>query len=306
MEIKRVGIVGMGLMGVGIARHLASLGINTTILKWTKGPYAEARNTFLNVLHKEVARDKLTETDVVNICSHLIWTDKPENLGECDLVIESIAEGKRVKRDCLRKLDSFIRKDAIVATNTSTLKIGVLAQALSNPSRFIGLHFFNPAHKMTLVEVVVTSKTQSRLRDDAMEFVRRIGKEPVLVHSSPGFIVNRLLVAQMLEAVKLVFGEQLVAEDVVVVDRAMKGINHPMGPFELMDLIGIDVVHAMASNLYAGLKQKHFEAPLLLEHMVEHGYLGRKSGIGFYDYRSDAKNPKPNTVVRELMDEPSE
>jgi len=307
MEIRCVGIVGMGHMGVGIARYLAARGIRVTLLKWTKGSVDEVRRKFCDDLIKDVDRGKLITENMTEIINCLSWTDKPVSLVECDLVIESIAEGKRVKRDCLRKLDKFIRADAIVATNTSTLKIGVLAQAISRPELFIGLHFFNPVHRMALVEVAYTSKTSTDVLHYAVKFVRSIGKEPVVVKSSPGFIVNHLLVAQMLEAIRLVFGPRSVTEDVISVDRAMKlGVNHPLGPFELMDLIGIDVIHAMAGNMYAGLQEKHFEPPLLLEHMVEHGYLGRKSGIGFYNYRPDPKKPEPNTAVRGLMEEPSE
>ncbi len=306
MEIRCVGIVGMGHMGVGIARYLAARGIRVTLLKWTKGSVDEVRQKFEGDLDKEILKGKLSAEEKAKIIDHLSWT-KLVNLVECDLVIESIAEGKRVKRDCLRKIDQFIRAEAIVATNTSTLRIGVLAQATIRPERFIGLHFFNPVHRMALVEVARTSKTSADVLHCAVKFVRQIGKEPVVVNSSSGFIVNRLLVAQMLEAIHLVFAPQPVAADVVAVDRAMKlGANHPLGPFELMDLIGIDVVHAMAGNLYVGLQEKHFEPPLLLEHMVEHGYLGRKSGIGFYNYRSDPKKPEPNTAVFGLMYEPSE
>lgn len=305
MRIRKIGVVGTGLMGTGIAAHLARQDLDVMLLKWTKGSVLHAKEAFLASLEKDVKRGKATAEDLGKIGA-IRWTDKAEDLAGCDLVIESIAEGKRVKRDCFRALDAIVKPEAVFASNTSTLKIGSLAQATKRQSKFFGLHFFNPVARMQLVEVATWSASDPEASAAVLDFVRGIGKTPVVVHSAPGFVVNRLLVAAMLEAIRMAFYEKPRVADIAGIDTCMKlGANHPMGPFELMDLIGVDVIEFMTANLYKGLQREHFSPPVLLEHMVEANFLGRKSGIGFYDY-ADRAGPRVNPQLEELARDPAE
>ena len=303
-QIRSIGIVGTGIMGIGIARCAALCGFNVTIVKWTPGDLMKVRMKFYEGVEKQRADGKLSMQEHMALKTKIAWSANPEDLADRDLVIESIVEDVEAKLDCLATLETHVGPEAILASNTSSIPLDELACALKRPERFVGMHFFNPVAKMRLVEIAGVAATVPSKRERVFEFAERLGKEAVLVPASTGFVVNRLLVAQMLEAIRMAFEGEARGAHVASVDACMRlGVNHPMGPFELMDLIGIDVVCAMAMNLQEGLRAERFSPPVLLERMVERNWLGRKTGIGFYDY-ADRADPRANPGVRELVSGP--
>lgn len=303
MEIRNVGIIGTGVMGTGIARVLAAAGRSVTLVKWTEGTAEAARGRFEQSVMKDVVRGKLTSEEATVLLARIACADASRpGLERCDLVIEAIVEDEAEKLKCFAAIEPSLKQSAILASTTSSLGIEAMAKATGRPRLFLGLHFFNPPTAMKLVELVVTETVDPQCVRAIHAFLAELGKEAVVVQDAPGFVVNRLLVAQFLEAIRLVYGARVA--DIVGVDACMRdGANHRMGPFELMDFIGLDVVLAMAENLQEGLRQQHFSPPTLLEDMVTAGWLGRKSGRGFYDY-ADRKKPKPNPDVLSLVSGP--
>ncbi|HTK60430.1 MAG TPA: 3-hydroxyacyl-CoA dehydrogenase family protein [Candidatus Baltobacteraceae bacterium] len=303
MEIRSVGIVGTGLMGMGIARLVARAGIPVTIVKWSPGPLEDRRAAFIRSIEKERDDKKsVTAEEAARIIHGVQWTLATHPLESCDLVIESIVEDEDQKLDCFRKLDAVMKPDAILATNTSTLDVLELARETSRAPQVLGMHFFNPVALMALVEIAVTDLTDLATAERAFAFASSLGKEPVVVGNAPGFVVNRLLMASCMEAVRMAFEARPRVADIKAVDRCVRlGLAHPKGPFELMDLIGLDVILAMAESLQEGLRNAHYAPPLVLADMVAEGWFGQKSGIGFYDYREDRKNPRPNADIERLL-----
>lgn len=299
MSIRKIGIIGTGLMGTGIARCAALNGFEVTLVKWTAGDPEAARRRFESALDKDVARKKLTEDDAAGIKRRIVWTMSFEPLAACDLIIESVIEDEEVKLSVFKLMDRVAKPDAILATNTSTLLIEDLAAATRRTERVFGLHFFNPVDRMKLVELVVADGTDIAARGDLIEFADALGKTPIVVRSSPGFVVNRALMAFLLENVRMISEPPPVAA-ILGIDRAIElGLGHPMGPFRLMDLIGLDVVLAMSESLCEGLGQR-YAPPRLLERMVDEGFLGRKAGIGFYVY-AGPEDPLPNAKIADLL-----
>jgi 3-hydroxybutyryl-CoA dehydrogenase len=289
MEIRSVGVLGAGQMGLGIAQVAARAGYETIMAKATPGPLDTQRSKVEKQLQKEVERGKLTAADHGALLERLRWTTHLHDLANVDLVIESIVEELPVKRDHLMRLDEVVKEDAIFATNTSTLTVTELAGATNRPARFIGLHFFNPVHAMKLVEVAPGLRTAPETVAACVAFARQLGKSPVVVADSTGYIVNRLLVPYMVDAIRcLERGLGAIAD----IDAAMQnGANHPMGPLALADFIGLDIVLHMASLLQQEYKEARFAPPPLLRRMVLAGWLGRKNGLGFYDYRQTPPAP---------------
>src|SRR5882724_397920 len=281
MEIRSVGVLGAGQMGLGIAQAAARAGFDTIMAKATPGALDPQRAKVEKQLQKDVERGKLTAADHGALLERLRWTTHLHDLADVDLVIESIVEELPVKREHFERLDDVVKDSAIFATNTSTLTVAELAAATDRPERFVGLHFFNPVHAMKLVEVAPALRTSAETVDTCIAFAKKLGKVPVVVSDSTGYIVNRLLVPFMVDAIACYERGLGTIGDV---DAAMQnGANHPMGPLALADFIGLDIVFHMASLLQQEYKESRFAPPALLRRMVIAGWLGRKSGLGFYD-----------------------
>ena len=292
MTISKVGIVGSGLMGSGIAQVVAQMGTPTVLVKATGGEVDSLRDRVEERMAKAVDRGRLEAEVRDTVVANLSYTATLDDLKGCGLVVESIVEDLETKKALFRTLDERLGPEAILASNTSTLSITSLASATGEERRrrFLGCHFFNPPVVMGLVEVVPTVETDPAVVETVRAFLLELGKTPIVVRDSRGFLVNRLLAPYLLDAVRLLErGLGTIAD----FDTAMReAAGMPMGPFELIDYIGIDVVHAMASNLYEEYRSEAFAPPELLNRMLTLGFVGRKGGRGFYDYT--AKPPAPN------------
>jgi 3-hydroxybutyryl-CoA dehydrogenase len=289
--IHKIAILGGGQMGAGIAEAAASRGIEVTMIKATPGPSDKARAGIEKSLNRLAEKGKLKTEDAKGIIGRIHFTDKMEAAADADLFIESIVEDIEVKKKKFAEADKIVKADGILASNTSTLCISEMQKATKRPERFVGLHFFNPATVMKLVEVIPTTTTRPSVTVDVVAFVEHIGKTPVLVKDATGFIVNRLLTPYMCDAIRA-FESGLA--DIPGIDTAMHlGANHPMGPLQLADYIGLDIVCAMAENLHASFKQAYMAPPETLKMLVKHECLGRKTKLGFYDYSHSPAKPNP-------------
>jgi len=278
-------------MGAGIAEAAASRGVEVTMIKATPGPSDKARAGIEKSLNRLAEKGKLTTDQAKAIIGRVHFTDKMDAAADVDLFIESIVEDIEVKKKKFAEADKIVKADGILASNTSTLCISEMQKATKRPERFVGLHFFNPATVMKLVEVIPTATTRPSVTVDVVAFVEHIGKTPVLVKDATGFIVNRLLTPYMCDAIRA-FETGLA--DIPGIDTAMHlGANHPMGPLQLADYIGLDIVCAMAQNLYESFKQDYMAPPETLKMLVKHECLGRKTKLGFYDYSHSPATPNP-------------
>ena len=289
MAIQKVGVVGCGLMGVGIAQVCAAAGFTTVVREVTP----EVVEKGLKGIEKNLARlaEKGAITAAVSgeIRGRLSGTTVIDDLADCNLVIEAIIEQLPAKRELFATLDKICPSGTIFASNTSSLTITEIAAATKRPQRFVGLHFFSPVPVMKLVEVVRTISTEPAVYEEMLAFGAKLGKTPVRAHDSTGFIVNRLLVPYLLDAIRALEEGVGSIEDI---DNSMKlGCGHPMGPLTLLDFVGLDTTYYIANIMFDEFRERRFSAPPLLKRMVLSGWLGRKSGKGFYDY-SDAQNPK--------------
>jgi len=281
--IKRLGIVGSGIMGSGIAEVAAKAGIEV-ILRSRQQQTADVMVAGLGKsLDKQVERGKLGEGERDQALSRVTATHDLHALTDCDLVLESVVEDLEVKKELFRGLDLAVKDDAILATNTSTLPVVDLAMVTERPERVCGIHFFNPATAMSLVEVVRPLTASDDTISQAREFAKSCGKEPVEVKDRAGFIVNALLFPYLNNAVRMLETGTATRDDI---DSAMKGgCNFPMGPLALLDLVGLDTSLAILDALYAEFRDPNYAAVPTLRRMVTAGHLGRKSKVGFYDYR---------------------
>jgi 3-hydroxybutyryl-CoA dehydrogenase len=289
MAIQKVGVVGCGLMGSGIAQVAAASGFDTVVREMS----AELLDKGLKSIDKNLNRmtDKGTITEVVKneIRGRLKGTTKLEDLKDCDVIVEAIIEQLPAKRELFSALDAICPPSTIFASNTSSLTITEIATATKRPQRFVGLHFFNPVPVMKLVEVVRTIATEPPVYEEMVAFGAKLGKTPVRSHDSTGFIVNRLLVPYLLDAIRALEEGVGSIEDI---DNSMKlGCGHPMGPLTLLDFVGLDTTYYISQIMFDEFKERRFAAPPLLKRMVLAGWNGRKSGRGFYDY-ADPQNPK--------------
>jgi 3-hydroxybutyryl-CoA dehydrogenase len=293
MEIRRVAVIGSGQMGTGMAQVTARAGIDTVLMKMTVGPVEAGKQKIAKALQRDVDKQRCTQEDLDATLGRLSCTDKIHDLSECDLVIESVIEDLDEKRRLFARLEDVVNEKAIFATNTSTLSVTALAEATKRPTRVIGLHFFNPAPIMKLVEIVPTLRTDPEVLKTVQEFTTRVKKTGVTIRDFTGFVVNRLLTPYMVDAMRTV---QEGLASIAAIDSAMQlGANHPMGPLALADFIGLDIVFHMSNNLYDEYREPRFTPPPLLRRLVLAGYLGRKSGKGFYDYSTTP--PTPNDFL---------
>jgi len=282
MEIRRVGVLGCGLMGSGIAEVCARAGFETVIREVDDAALARGMDRIRGSLDRAVAKGKLEAAAPERGLARLQTTTDFDALAGCDLVIEAIVENLEEKLRTFAALAKVVRPEAIFASNTSSLTITQLAAASGRPGRTIGLHFFNPVPVMQLVEVVRTILSDEAVVAAATEFCRALGKEPIACRDNSGFIVNRLLVPYLLDAIRaLEEGVGTVEE----IDKGMQlGCGYPMGPFTLLDFVGLDTTYAIANIMFEEYRERRFAPPPLLKQMVQAGYLGRKSGRGFYGY----------------------
>jgi 3-hydroxybutyryl-CoA dehydrogenase len=292
MEIRKVGVLGCGLMGSGIAQVAATAGFDVTVLEVEQKFLDKGFAAIEKSLAKFADKGVLKETPE-KVRARLRGTTKKEDLADCDLVIEAIIENVEEKKKMYASIDSLVKKEAIFATNTSSISVTELLTATKRPERFIGMHFFNPVPLMKLVEVARTIATANDVFETAYEFGKQLGKVPVRTSDKTGFIVNRLLVPYLLDAIRAYEEGVGSVEDI---DNAMKlGAGHPMGPLTLLDFVGLDTTYYITHVMFDEFKERRFASPPLLKRMVMAGWYGRKTGKGFYDY-SDPGNPKPNRL----------
>jgi len=281
-EIKKVGVLGGGLMGSGIAQVSAAAGFPTTVREVSDALCAKARQSIEKSLAKGIERGKTTEAERDSTLQKLRFVTDLKELADCDLFIEAVVEDLAVKNTLWSQLNGIARPDAIFASNTSSLTIIAMATASGRPDRMLGLHFFNPVPSMKLVEVVRTITTSEETEQRAIEFVRALGKKPIRAKDSSGFVVNLLLIPYMLDAINALESSVASVEDI---DKGMQlGAGHPMGPFTLLDFVGLDTAYKIAEIMFAEYRDQRYAPPPLLKRMVLAGMLGKKSGKGFYDY----------------------
>ena len=290
MAIQKVGVVGCGPMGSGIAQVSAQAGFQTVVREVSVELVEKGLKGIEKNLARLVEKGSLTEAAKGEIRGRLKGTTSLEDLKDCDVIVEAIIEQLPAKRELFSALDVICGPNTIFASNTSSLTITEIAAATKRPQRFVGLHFFNPVPVMKLVEVVRTIATDLSVYEEMVGFGAKLGKTPVRAQDGGGFIVNRLLVPYLLDAIRAL--EEGVGS-VLDIDNSMKlGCGYPMGPFTLLDFVGLDTTYYISQIMFDEFKEKRFAAPPLLKRMVLAGWHGKKSGRGFYDY-SDPNNPKP-------------
>src|SRR5438270_5222543 len=284
-DIKKVGVLGCGLMGSGIAQVAAQAGYDTVVREVEQKFLDKGLSVIDQCRGKRDQKGKLTAEDKDACMSRLKGSTSLDDLADCDIVIEAIIENAQLKKETYAELDRIVKKDAIFASNTSSLTITELSMATARPKQFVGLHFFNPVPVMKLVEVVRTILTSDEAFDTAFQFAKSVGKEPVSCRDNSGFIVNRLLVPYILDAIRAYEEGVGSIEDI---DKAMQlGCGYPMGPFTLLDFVGLDTTYYITDVMFNEYREKRFASPALLRKMVLAGKFGRKSGAGFYDYSGE-------------------
>jgi len=288
-EIRRVAVLGCGLMGSGIAEVSARAGYETWVREVSDELCEKGRNAIEKSLGRAVEKGKLSPEERDAALGRLHFTTSLEDLKDVDIVIEAVTEDLDLKNAMFRALDQICGPSTIFASNTSSLTIADMAAATKRPDRMVGLHFFNPVPVMKLVEVVRTIATSEGTFRTAFEFAKTLGKEPIVAKDTSGFIVNRLLVPYMLDAIRALEQGLGTIEDI---DKGMVlGTGYPMGPFTLSDFVGVDTLYRIAEIMFEEYRETRFAPPPLLKRMVSMGYFGRKSGRGFYDYSGEKPVP---------------
>lgn len=283
MQIKKVGVVGCGLMGAGIAQVSSQSGYQVVISEINDELLKKGLNAIGKQLAKAVEKGKLTEEEKGNILERLKGTTKLDDFSDCDLVVEAAVENMDIKKKVFAELDRVCPARTVLATNTSCLSITEISTATKRPDKVIGTHFFNPVPVMKLLEVVTTIVSSQETLDTVRKFGESVGKTVIVAKDTPAFVVNRILTPLMLEAIRVLESGLATREDI---DNGMVlGCNHPMGPLTLADFVGLDTMYFITEAMYAETKDPKFAAPLLLKRMVTAGQLGRKTGKGFYDYK---------------------
>ena len=288
-DIRKVGILGGGLMGSGIAQVAAQAGFATVVREVSDALAQRTRGTIEKSLARAVSRGKVTAEERDRALKQLYVTSRIAELAECDVVIEAVVEDLEVKNSLWKELDALCPQHTIFASNTSSLTIAAMAAATARADRMVGLHFFNPVPAMKLVEVVKTVTTSAETVERTFAFARALGKEPIAAKDNSGFVVNLLLIPYLLDAITQLERNVASVEDI---DLGMTlGTGHPMGPFTLLDFVGLDTVHKIAEIMYGEYRERRYAPPPLLKRMVLAGMYGRKSGRGFYDYTQDPPRP---------------
>ena len=290
MEIKKVGVIGCGLMGSGIVQVVAASGCAVVAREVSDELLDKGLGIIEKSLSKFVEKGKLSAGDKKAIEGRIQRTTELKDLKDCDLIIEAITENPKIKKELYAELDELCGEKTIFASNTSSISITEMAAATGRPERFVGLHFMNPVPIMKLVEVIRTIQTDDEVFEAAVAFGEKVGKVTVRTWDRVGFIVNRLLVPYLLDSIRALEEGVGSIEDI---DKSIQlGLNHPMGPFTLLDFVGLDTTLYIGEIMFEEYREARFAPPPLLKRLVTAGWYGRKSGRGFYDY-SDPKNPKP-------------
>jgi len=283
MEIKRVGVVGCGLMGSGISQVCAQSGYQVVVSEINDELLNKGLASISSFLTRNVKKGRLSQAEKEATLARIKGTTNTRDFGDCDLIIEAAIEDMDVKKKIFAELDKICSKDAILATNTSCLSIIDMATVTTRPEKVLGIHFFNPVPLMKLLEIVKTIATSDETLKAGKEFGKSIGKTTIVAPDTPGFIVNRLLLPFMLGACRMLETGLATKEDI---DAGVRlGLGHPMGPLALADLIGMDTILYIASAIYEELKDPLYVPPIILKKMVATGWLGRKTGRGFYEYK---------------------
>jgi len=294
MAVEKIAVIGCGQMGLGITESAASHGVKVIAVKLTPGDLGVARGRVQKGLDRRVERGKLAPEARDAIMANIHFTSDLSEISQAEIVIESCLEELQSKQEILVKCEQHMAEGAILASNTSSLKLRDLSRVLARPDQFLALHFFNPVPAMKLVEVSGTPETSASSRQRASDFCTQIDKTAVQIQDSSGYVVNRLLVPYILHAIETL---ELGVASAEAIDTAMKlGCGHPMGPLSLADLIGLDVVIAMARTMHSELRDARYKSPALLRRLVLAGHLGRKSGSGIFDY-ANAAMPVVNPAV---------
>jgi 3-hydroxybutyryl-CoA dehydrogenase len=290
MEIKSVGIVGCGVMGSGIAQVVAAAGYDSLVCDVSQELIDKGMISIEKSLARMVNKGSISEQQKQQSIHRLKGTTSLDDLKECDIIIEAVTENLDLKRRILGTLDDVCKSETVFATNTSSYAVTEMISSTNRPERLIGMHFFNPVPLMRLVEVIRTICTSADVYNVALKFVESLGKVSVTARDTAGFIVNRLLIPYLLDAIRAL--DQGVGS-ITDIDNAVKlGCGYPMGPFTLLDLIGLDTTYYIACSMFDEFRETRFAGPPLLKRLVLAGYHGKKSGRGFYDW-ADPKNPKP-------------
>jgi 3-hydroxybutyryl-CoA dehydrogenase len=283
MTIKKVGVVGCGQMGGGITQVCAQSGYDVIVSEVNNDALRKGLAAIDGSLARSVQKEKITPADREAALARIRGTVAVEDFGDCDLVIEAATEDLELKKRVFARLDRACPGEAILATNTSCLSIADMAAVTRRPEKVMGLHFMNPVPLMKLLEVVKAAETSEATMETGKRFGLSLGKTIVIAQDAPGFIVNRLMVPQILIAIRMLEKGQATKEDI---DTSLAlGLNHPMGPLALADLVGLDTIQYIAKSIYQRLKDARYAVPNLLKKMVREGCLGRKTGRGFYDYK---------------------
>lgn len=298
MNIEKVFVIGAGFMGSGIVENVAAKGLNVAVYDVNVVSLIKSETNIRKSLNKLVARGKITEEELEATMGRIKFVNDMEECRTYDLVIETATENKETKINILQDVEKYVSPEAIISTNTSSISITALASKLRRPERFLGLHFFSPVPKMPLLELVKGYQTGDAVLEVAEEFGKTLGKTVITSNDEAGFIVNRVLLPMLNQAVVLVERHVGTIEEI---DTAMKmGANHPMGPLELLDMIGLDIELAVMETIHRETGDSRYRAAVSLRRMVDAGYLGRKSGIGFYIYDEDG-NKRPNIDLQKKL-----
>ena len=291
-DIRTVGILGGGLMGSGIAQVSATAGYATIVREVSDELCGRARTAITRSFDKAIEKGKATAEDRDAALGRITFTTAIDDLADADIVIEAVVEDLAVKSEMFRELDALCPPETVFASNTSSLTIAEIAAATKRADRFVGMHFFNPVPVMKLVEVVRAIRTSEATVERAVRFVQSLDKEPIRAHDNSGFVVNLLLVPYMIDAIRAL--ESGVASIADIDKGMMLGAGYPMGPFTLLDFVGLDTTYRIAEIMYDEYREQRYAPPPLLKRMVIAGMYGRKSGMGFYDYSQNP--PVPNEM----------